>query len=148
MPHHLLTTDPGTCVRKKLNWPVGQFRLNSKSEILAGISILVVEDEYLIALEAQRMIEEAGAEQVVLANSIGEVRKLLVDGPRIDVVVLDLKLGEDDASPLIGEFVGRKIPLLVTTGFDVAAPLEVPCLAKPYREAELVDAISQLVQPK
>ena len=115
---------------------------------MAGVSVLVVEDEYLIALEAQRIIEEAGAEHVILANSVGEVRKLLGDGPRIDAVVLDLKLGAEDASPLIGELAARNIPLLVTTGFDVTAPLKVPCLAKPYRDAELVDAISQLVQPK
>jgi DNA-binding response OmpR family regulator len=110
------------------------------------MSILVVEDEYLIALEAQRMIEDAGAKQVILANSIGDVRKLLADGPPIDAVVLDLKLGEEDASPLIAEFAGRNIPLLVTTGFDVAAPDGIVCLTKPYREAELVDAISRLVQ--
>jgi DNA-binding response OmpR family regulator len=132
----------------RLKRPFGYFRLRIKRELLAGVSILVVEDEYLIALEAQRMIEEAGAEQVVLANSIGEVRKLLADGPRIDAVVLDLKLGEEDASPLIEEFAARNVPLLVTTGFDVAAPLDVLCLTKPYREAELVDAISQLVQPR
>lgn len=113
--------------------------------LLAGMSVLVVEDEYLIALEAQRMIEEAGAEQVMLANSTRDVHKLLADGPRIDAVVLDLKLGDEDALPLVAEFVGRGISLLVTTGLDAAAPEGILCLTKPYRDSDLVDAISRLV---
>jgi DNA-binding NtrC family response regulator len=113
--------------------------------LLAGMTVLVVEDEYLIALEAQRMIEEAGAEAVLLASSIAEVRKLLADGPRIDAVVLDLRLGKDDATPLIGAFGESGIPLLVATGFDTGAPEDIPRLSKPYRETELVEAISRLM---
>ena len=119
-----------------------------RGNLLTGMCVLVVEDEYLIALEAQRMIEEAGAEQVMLANSVGDVRKLLADGPQIDAVVLDLKLGDEDALPLVAEFVGRGITMLVTTGLDAAAPEGVACLTKPYRDSDLVDAISQLVHRK
>ena len=115
---------------------------------LKGRAILVVEDEYLIALEAQRIVEEAGAALVVLTSSMAETSKLLSDGPRLDAVVLDLKLGEEDASPLISEFAARNIPLIVTTGFDIEAPPGLQCLKKPYREAELVDAIVRLVQLK
>lgn len=112
--------------------------------LLAGMTILVVEDEYLIALEAQRMIEEAGAGEVLLASSIAEVRKLLADGPRIAAAVLDLRLGKEDATPLIGDFRDSGIPLVVATGFGTGAPEGVPCLAKPYRETELVGAIRAL----
>ena len=115
---------------------------------LKGRAILVVEDEYLIALEAQRIVEEAGAILVLLASSIAETRKLLSDGPRLDAVVLDLKLGEEDASPLISEFAARSFPLIVTTGFDIEAPPHLQCLKKPYREAELVEAIVRLGQFK
>lgn len=114
-------------------------------KLLDGLTILVVEDEFLIALEAQRMIEDAGADLVLLANSISEVNKLLVDGPRIDASILDLKLGSEDASPLIHEFARRNIPLVVTTGLDAAAPEGIRVLAKPYREAEFIDAILEMV---
>jgi DNA-binding NtrC family response regulator len=113
---------------------------------LSGLLVLVVEDEYLIALEAQRIIEEAGATQVMLANSIAEVRRLLVGGPTIDAAVLDLKLGSDDASPLIADFAHCNIPFLVTTGLDANVPEGVRRLAKPYREAELIEAILHLTQ--
>jgi len=111
-----------------------------------GMTVLVVEDEYLIALEAQRMIEEAGAEQVILANSTADVGKLLADGPRIDVALLDLRLGSEDATPLIGTLEESGIPLLLTTGFNTGAPAGVPSLSKPYRETELIEAILRLLR--
>lgn len=115
------------------------------NSLLAGMTVLVVEDEYLIALEAQRMIEEAGAEQVILANSTAEVRKLLSDGPCIDAAILDLRLGAEDATPLIGAFEEGRIPLLLATGFNTGAPDGVPSLSKPYRDTELIEAILRLV---
>jgi DNA-binding NtrC family response regulator len=121
--------------------------LKTPDGTLDGLTLLVVEDEFLIALDAQRILEEAGAGTVLLANSIADVRKLLADGPRIDAAVLDLKLGDEDASPLMEEFARRKIPFLVTTGLD-AAPGQIRILAKPYRDAEFIDAILELVHRK
>lgn len=109
------------------------------------MTILVVEDEYLIALEAQHMMQDAGAEIVLLANSVSEVHKLLDEGPKIDAAILDLKLGSEDARPLMGVFTSRAIPFLLTTGFDGAAPQGVRVLTKPYREAEFIDAVIELV---
>ncbi len=85
---------------------------------LSGCNILIVEDAYLIALEAQRVVEEAGAEAAVLANSMEDVRALLATEPNVDVCVLDLKLGDEDATPLIAEMAARGIPVLVATGFE------------------------------
>jgi DNA-binding NtrC family response regulator len=115
---------------------------------LDGLTVLVVEDEFLIALDAQRVIEDAGAGTVLLANSTGDVRKLLADGSRIDASILDLKLGEEDATPLMEEFARRNIPFLVTTGLDASVPAGVPILPKPYRDGEFIDAILELVHRK
>jgi DNA-binding NtrC family response regulator len=121
----------------------------SKSSLLSGRTILIVEDAYLIALEAQRIVEEAGAERVVLANSVQDVRALLAAEPNIDVCVLDLRLGEEDASPLIGEIAERGIAVLVATGFDSVSPaVDVPLLKKPYEEAEFVEAIRAVLRDK
>jgi CheY-like chemotaxis protein len=122
--------------------------LKPPEKVLEGVTVLVVEDEFLIALDAQRILEEAGAGTVLLANSIGEVRKLLTDGPRIDASILDLRLGDEDASPLMKEFASRNIPFLVTTGLDAGAAEGIPVLTKPYREAEFIDAILELVHRK
>ena len=71
-----------------------------------------------------------------------------LDGPRIDAAVLDLKLGEEDATPLMEEFARRNIPFLVTTGLDASVPAGVRILPKPYRDAEFIDAILELVHRK
>lgn len=112
---------------------------------LDGLTLLVVEDEFLIALDAQRILEDAGAGTVLLANSVAEVRQLLADGPKIEAAVLDLKLGDEDASPLMEEFAQRAIPCVVTTGLDTAAPKGIRILTKPYRDVEFIDAILELV---
>ena len=116
--------------------------MSTKTLPLSGLSILVVEDAYLIALEAQRIVEEAGAERVLLASKVEEVQALLESGVRTDVCVLDLKLGEEDATPLIREILDSGIALLVATGFDSMEPdVDVPVLRKPYEEAEFVEAV-------
>jgi DNA-binding NtrC family response regulator len=122
--------------------------LKPPEKLLDGHTVLIVEDEFLIALDAQRILEEAGAEAVLLANSVREVHKLLADGPKIDAAVLDLRLGDEDAAPLIDEFLARGIPLVVTTGLDAASAKGIPILAKPYRDAEFIDAILELVHRK
>jgi DNA-binding NtrC family response regulator len=127
---------------------IGFTRLTTLGGLLDGLTVLVVEDEFLIALDAQRILEEAGAGTVLLANSIGEVRKLLADGPRIDASILDLRLGEEDATPLMDEFARRNVPFLVTTGLDAAVTAGVRILPKPYRDAEFIDAILELVHRK
>jgi DNA-binding NtrC family response regulator len=122
--------------------------LKALGGLLDGLTVLVVEDEFLIALDAQRVLEDAGAGTVLLANSTGDVRKLLADGPRIDASILDLKLGEEDATSLMEEFARRNIPFLVTTGLDASVPAGVPILPKPYRDGEFIDAILELVHRK
>jgi DNA-binding NtrC family response regulator len=116
---------------------------------LAGRIVLIIEDAYLIALDAQRMAEEAGAGRAMLASSVEDVRALLAAEPNVDVCVLDLKLGDEDATPLIDELVARGIPVLVATGFDSVSPIvDVPLLKKPYEEAEFVEAIRAVLRDK
>jgi DNA-binding response OmpR family regulator len=121
----------------------------SESLPLTGRTILIVEDAYLIALEAQRIVEEGGAERVLLANTVDGVRALLAAEPNIDICVLDLRLGEEDASPLIAEMAERGVLVLVATGFDSVSPdVDVPLLKKPYEEAEFIEAIRAVLRDK
>jgi DNA-binding NtrC family response regulator len=116
---------------------------------LSGRTILIVEDAYLIALEAQRMVEEAGAAQVLLCSTVDDLRSLLAAEVPIDICILDLKLGQEDATPLIEVIASRGIVLLVATGLDTPRPdSEVPVLKKPYQENEFIDAIRRAIADK
>ena len=113
---------------------------------LSGLAILIVEDAYLIALEAQRAVEEAGARSVILARTLEDARAALHSGQRIDVCVLDLMLDHEDASPLLGELAKEGIAVLVASGFDTTNPnLDVPYLRKPYQEGEFIEALRSAV---
>jgi DNA-binding response OmpR family regulator len=119
---------------------------NSRKAPLSGISVLIIEDEFLIAAEAQRIVEDAGANNVVLANSIAAVRRLLASGMRFHVGILDLKLGHEDATPLIEDLRAGGIPFLVASGFDARLEIEgLLLLQKPYHDADMIGAIEVLV---
>jgi CheY-like chemotaxis protein len=112
---------------------------------LFGLSVLIIEDEFLIAVEAQRIVEEAGACRALLANSVEEARqRMLADAP-IDLAVLDIRLGDEDGATLVHELSSRRIPFIIASGFALQggwAPAESSIvLTKPYRDAELIEAI-------
>lgn len=111
-------------------------------------TILIVEDEYIVALEAQRVVEEAGAARVLLAGTVDDVRSALAAEQKIDLCILDLKLGKEDARPLIQAILERGTAVLVATGFGATSPaIGAPVLRKPYQEKELIDAIRAAIGP-
>jgi len=108
---------------------------------LHAMTILIVEDEFLIALEAQRIVEDAGA-SAILASTLMQARAHLASAARIDATLLDLRLGREDALPLARELHARGAPVVIASGFDPGIGLSgVPIVAKPYRDRDLVAAL-------
>ena len=107
---------------------------------LAGLTVLIVEDEFLIALDAQQIIEEAGATRTLLANSVGAARKLLGAAPAINVCLLDLKLGTEYGLQLVADLKASDIPYVVATGYVDLAGDHV-LVHKPYHAPEIITAI-------
>jgi DNA-binding response OmpR family regulator len=114
---------------------------------LSGLTFLIVEDAYLIALEAQQIVEDAGAKRVILASTVDDARTALASVAGIDICVLDLKLGEEDATQLIEHLRSLGVAVLVATGFDTTVPdIDAPLLKKPYQEAEFLEAIHAIIR--
>ncbi len=111
---------------------------------LDGLTILIIEDEYLIASDVQRIVEDAGAAQVLLAGSTVTALTHLQSPCRVDVCILDLKLGDEDGRPLAQELLKRGVPFVVATGMDVTADLPgILVVQKPYTDIQVVDALRQ-----
>lgn len=112
---------------------------------LAGLSVLIIEDEFLIAVEAQRIVEEVGATEVHLASTVEDARRRLASGQPVDVAVLDIRLGDQDGAALVQDLAARNIPFVIATGLALGAgntpKTAAFVLVKPYRDAELVGAI-------
>jgi len=82
---------------------------------LAGRSILVVEDELLVALEIESCLQAAGASMLV-ARRLREAQAL-AERPDVSAAVLDFGLGHGDTGALCEHLNARGIPFVVYTGY-------------------------------
>jgi len=113
--------------------------------------ILVVEDEYLIAMSLQEALESAGAVVVGPAPSVDKALKQIESEPHIDAAVLDVNLGGMLAYPVADMLVARKIPFVFTSGYEdsllKSRYSQVKNCPKPYRfgamEEALVEAMAR-----
>ncbi|MGC4026599.1 MAG: response regulator [Mesorhizobium sp.] len=120
-----------------------------KSNSLAGVRILLLEDEPLIALEVEDLCRENGATEVVTHSVFDEAESAL--SGKFDIAVVDLILRGKSALPLADKLMLARIPIVFTTGGDADAQLaerfpDAPLVKKPYTGLELIDAISSVRQ--
>jgi DNA-binding NtrC family response regulator len=113
---------------------------------LGGRSILIIEDEPLIAFSVESCLLDAGATIVKIANSIAAVRIALDEGIPFDAAIVDLILTHENACPLIQVLSERGIPIVISTGADIdlghpALSKAVAFLQKPYNDSELIEAL-------
>lgn len=115
---------------------------------LEGRRVLIVEDEYLIAMEVKRWLQRAGAEVVGPVPTVQRALDLIEDDG-LDAAVLDLNLGGSmTARPIADRLSTLGVPHLFATG-DVQLSQDgdggAPQLIKPFVEAELIRAVGKLV---
>lgn len=114
--------------------------------MLTGRRILLVEDEGLLALTALMALEEAGADVVGPAATLVHGLEHARADP-IDAAVLDVNLRGEISFPIADALSDRGIPFLFATGYDdPGIRARGPRVAKPYSEAELVAAVSDLLE--
>lgn len=110
-------------------------------------TVLVVEDEPLVRLNAAEMIETAGWRALQASNS-AEALHLLKKEPRVDVLFTDINMpGEMDGLELAScvHQLHPHIELVVTSGkralSDTVLPDDGTFLCKPYGIDDLVSVI-------
>jgi CheY-like chemotaxis protein len=112
---------------------------------LAGKRVLLVEDEALLAMLVQEWLEEAGATVVGPARSTAQALRG-VEADWLDTALLDVQLADGRSAPAAARLRERGIPFVVATGYDrppERAYAGMPLLSKPYRRADLIDALRQ-----
>jgi CheY-like chemotaxis protein len=107
-------------------------------------SVLVVEDEALIAMDLQSLLEEAGYRVLGPANSTAAAMALLA-GHDPDVAILDVNLGRSDVFGVANELATRKTKLIFLTGHTAQklppAHRHRPLVAKPFLPHVLLQAV-------
>ena len=112
--------------------------------------ILVVEDEYLIAMSLADALENAGSVVVGPAPSVDKAIQTINSESHIDAAVVDVNLGGVLAYAVADLLIARKIPFVFTSGYEDNVLRErysqVKNCPKPYlfraMEEALVEAMS------
>jgi len=117
---------------------------------LKGVRVLVVEDEYFVAILIEEILESAGC---IVMGPIPRLPEALdaVDHEDYDVAVLDVNLAGERINPVADALSERNVPFLFVTGYGAnALPSEYaerPHLCKPFRMGDLLCTLSNVVKP-
>lgn len=109
--------------------------------------ILIVEDELLLSMDISEALEDAGYAVIAVANA-DEAMKVLESRDNVRTIFTDIDLpGSMDGLKLAAGVRDRWPPIhiIVTTGMRAPHRDEIPAnsafIAKPYRRAEVLEAV-------
>jgi len=114
---------------------------------LGGRHILVVEDDYMIAADLARSLEDLGVNVVGPVGSVADALALLVDKLALDAAVLDVDLGGERVFPVADALQKLDVSFVFATGYDhwiIPTTYEdVPRLEKPVDTGALERVLSK-----
>jgi light-regulated signal transduction histidine kinase (bacteriophytochrome) len=121
--------EPSTCLRADLR----------------GKSLLLVEDSMMIALDAQTMLQNCGAEVELAATTLDARRAIRLN--RFDAAILDVNLYTETSFGIAEDLQERQIPFVFATGYGETVTLpdrfrDVLVISKPYAEDSLRAALA------
>jgi CheY-like chemotaxis protein len=106
-----------------------------RRQVSATRSILIVEDEPLIAMMLEDFLLSLGHEVRATCDSVGEAMKAVEAGD-FDLAILDVNLKGESVWPVAAVLRARDIPFILASGGHVDPPpaefASVPMIDKPY----------------
>jgi CheY-like chemotaxis protein len=119
-------------------------------KLLSGRSILVVEDEMLVLLNVEDMLADLGCESVSAAANVDQALAL-IDAQAFDAAMLDVNLDGRKSYAVADALAARGVPFVFSTGYSGESLddgyRDRPVLGKPYRDVQLVKALTGLLRP-
>jgi CheY-like chemotaxis protein len=111
------------------------------SASLTGRSILVIEDEPLIAIAIQRELQDEGA-KVQTARTLASASHAL-QGEDLSAAIVDVALADGDTSEICAVLNSRHIPFIVHTGYEHGRDIDgaAAVIPKPALSGSLVTAL-------
>jgi two-component SAPR family response regulator len=113
---------------------------------LADITVLVAEDEPLVAVGVVNQLTEAGATVVGPCSTSGRAIAALSEND-IDVAIIDFVLADDNTEGLQAALEDKRIPYIVVTGYPrvlVRRDRHQPVLSKPVSREALTSTVRAL----
>lgn len=114
-----------------------------------GRTVLIVEDEELVALELAAEMESDGWKVLGPAASVAEAEGILREVKSFDAAVLDVNLRGRPVYPFAEALVDKRIPFLFSTGYEIVDPSgrfpTVPVVRKPTHKGAVAAALDRML---
>jgi CheY-like chemotaxis protein len=111
------------------------------------LRVVLVEDEFLVAMMLEDMLGDLGHQVVARAASLSEAKKVASE-ETFDLAILDLHLAGEQVYPAADIIRARNLPIIFSSGYgtgDLAAGYRnTPALAKPFTRAELASLLGKV----
>lgn len=85
---------------------------------LDGLSVLFVEDEFLIALEGEQILNDLGAAKVEVVGTFDKAMARAQEGA-FDLAVLDININGTRSYPIAKVLAKRGIPFVFASGYEM-----------------------------
>ncbi|MBW9067803.1 response regulator [Agrobacterium pusense] len=111
--------------------------------------VIIVEDEYLVALDVEAVLQSMGVETVIIATTLAQARMALEEDGA-DCVLLDVSLSDGKSYDFARHLRSASIPFGFVSGYGDTTGfpedlLHAPLLGKPFGENEITDFVLRLV---
>jgi CheY-like chemotaxis protein len=118
----------------------------------AGRLVLVVEDEFLIAMDLELLLRRHGWRVLGPAATVAAALRLLRQGDTPDVALLDVNLRGELVTPVAEELRARGVPFMLASAYDRLGPAAAALagalnVGKPTDERRLLAALAQAATP-
>jgi DNA-binding response OmpR family regulator len=112
---------------------------------LRGLSILVVENELLIALDIVGALQDAGANATMTTTARHAM--ILAEHDGLAGAIMDHGLTDGDSAAICARLKERGIPYLSYSGYEpvAGADPDAPCITKPVSMSVLMTAMEDLL---
>ena len=114
---------------------------------LDGLRVLVLEDEFLIAMDVEQLCRDHGAADVIIIASLDSPAAVDIDGLDCDIAVVDLRLHGHSTLDFARGLAANGVPFIFATGLadeEISRDFpSVPVVSKPYRGPELIEAMAK-----
>lgn len=114
-------------------------------------TVLIVEDEFLIALDHRMTLEGLGWRVIGPAATVKAALHLLDGDQRPDVALLDMNLGKEMVTPVAEALRDRGIPFVISSACDDPVALGgevfagVVNIGKPASDHRLIEGLARIL---
>ncbi|MFK0383407.1 MULTISPECIES: response regulator [Rhizobium/Agrobacterium group] len=113
--------------------------------------VVIVEDEYLVALDIEAVLQSLGIETIVIATTLAQAQNA-VQTERPDCVLLDVSLSDGKSYDFARSLRSDGVPFGFVSGYSDTSGFpedltHAPLLGKPFGENDIAIFIEKITAP-